>query len=270
MTMQFDLVSDLHLECRYYDISTSGRVLVVAGDVCNGSSIKPHLKTEMTFERSNFQSFFDLAASQYDHVLYVLGNHEFYGLEMTKAYENVKRIVKPNVTVLNDDYIIIDKVLYIGGTLWTDCFKHNHVSMSDIEFGMNDFKKIKVNKFGNYRKFRARDMVDIHSNTLNYFRNQLGSVDKNNGDIEKIVVVSHHAPTFNSIPKEYRGNSLNAAYASDLSDFILDNEIDVWTHGHIHDKIDYMIGDTRVVANPRGYYGYETMAKDYSPMTVIL
>jgi hypothetical protein len=43
-----------------------------------------------------------------------------------------------------------------------------------------------------------------------------------------------------------------------LSEFILDRpQIKLWTHGHVHNVNDYMIGDTRVVSNPRGYEGYE-------------
>jgi len=43
-----------------------------------------------------------------------------------------------------------------------------------------------------------------------------------------------------------------------MEDFILDNEnIKVWVHGHMHDPVDYMIGETRVLANPRGYIPWE-------------
>ena len=42
--------------------------------------------------------------------------------------------------------------------------------------------------------------------------------------------------------------------ASDLSDFILDRPlIKYWLHGHIHATNDYMVGDCRVISNPRGY-----------------
>ena len=57
----------------------------------------------------------------------------------------------------------------------------------------------------------------------------------------------------------YQNDSLtNFAYYSDLSEFILDHpQIKLWTHGHMHNPFDYMIGDTRIVCNPRGYEGYE-------------
>ena len=58
---------------------------------------------------------------------------------------------------------------------------------------------------------------------------------------------------------------MNGAYHSDLTEFIMDRpEIKLWVHGHMHDDFDYMIGDTRVVCNPRGYIGYETRAKTWN------
>jgi hypothetical protein len=42
---------------------------------------------------------------------------------------------------------------------------------------------------------------------------------------------------------------------------ILDNEPG---NGHVHNCFDYMIGDTRVVCNPRGYVGEKTCG-DFDP-----
>ena len=62
---------------------------------------------------------------------------------------------------------------------------------------------------------------------------------------------------------------MNGAYSSDLNDFILDNpQIKYWTHGHTHEPFDYMIGNTRVLANPRGYINYEDRADNFKLKTV--
>jgi hypothetical protein len=81
------------------------------------------------------------------------------------------------------------------------------------------------------------------------------------------VIITHHAPTSVSIADHYKHDRLmNGAYYSDLSDFILDHpQIKYWTHGHMHNSSDYMVGDCRVICNPRGYFGYETWAGDYDP-----
>ena len=67
------------------------------------------------------------------------------------------------------------------------------------------------------------------------------------------VVVTHHSPSFQSIPEHYRGNDLNVAYASPLDAMIEAMKPDYWIHGHIHDTQDYNIGHTNILANPRGY-----------------
>ena len=59
---------------------------------------------------------------------------------------------------------------------------------------------------------------------------------------------------------------MNGAYSSDLSEFILDHpEIKVWTHGHTHDNFDYIVGECRIICNPRGYKGYEQQAENFDP-----
>ena len=78
---------------------------------------------------------------------------------------------------------------------------------------------------------------------------------------KKIVVVGHHSPSFQSCHEQYKHDYLmNGAYHSSLENIMLDNpHIKLWTHGHTHHPFDYVIGETRVVCNPRGYeqpYGY--------------
>jgi Icc-related predicted phosphoesterase len=72
-------------------------------------------------------------------------------------------------------------------------------------------------------------------------------------DRTKTVVVTHHLPHCRSIPARFKGDLLNAAYASDLSEVIEMGRPVLWIHGHTHDSCDYTVGDTRVICNPRGY-----------------
>ena len=70
-------------------------------------------------------------------------------------------------------------------------------------------------------------------------------------------MVSHHSPSYLSISEKYKNDhEMNGGYHSDLSRFILNNpNIVLWTHGHTHDVLDYKIGETRIICNPRGYEG---------------
>jgi hypothetical protein len=121
---------------------------------------------------------------------------------------------------------------------------------------MNDFRIIRNDELG-FTKLRPAHTMHRHQRTVAYLKTVLADRKDN-----KVVVVGHHAPTLNSIHEKYRNDQLmNGGYASDLSELILDNpQIKLWTHGHMHDPFDYMVGETRVVCNPRGYAGHDTQA----------
>ena len=79
---------------------------------------------------------------------------------------------------------------------------------------------------------------------------------------KKIVVITHHAPSEQSISAIYKNDHLNPAFASNLEDFILGYpNIKLWCHGHIHTASDYKIGECRVICNPRGYAKYYESAE---------
>jgi hypothetical protein len=150
---------------------------------------------------------------------------------------------------LENDTKVIDDVTFIGGTLWTDMNKGDPLTMHAIEGMMNDFRIIKNDK-RNYASMSARDVAGRHARTLAYFRSVLAEQHD-----KKFVVVGHHSPSFQSVHPTYAHETLmNGGYHSDLSEFILDHpQIKLWTHGHTHHPFDYMIGETRIVCNPRGY-----------------
>ena len=86
-----------------------------------------------------------------------------------------------------------------------------------------------------------------------------------------IIVLTHFCPTIDSIDEKYsRYDEVNAYFASDLKQFILDNpRIKLWVHGHTHAACDYMVGNCRVICNPFGYLGENyTDYKDYKEVIV--
>jgi hypothetical protein len=109
-------------------------------------------------------------------------------------------------------------------------------------------------------------MVMQHEAFITYLREYMTEY-RDRGLDHKIVVVTHHAPSFESVHEKYRTVNdwdYNYGFASYNEDVILDYpEIKVWVHGHMHDPFDYTLGETRVICNPRGYIGYEPKARDY-------
>jgi Icc-related predicted phosphoesterase len=98
-----------------------------------------------------------------------------------------------------------------------------------------------------------KDTVEDHLNARHFVFEQI-KVEKEKGN--KVVVVTHHAPSFQSISDEFKGDGLNGAYATELFEHIMeleDAQPELWCHGHLHSSNNYMIGKTRVLCNPRGY-----------------
>jgi hypothetical protein len=102
----------------------------------------------------------------------------------------------------------------------------------------------------------ATDSIDERW-AISYLKNVLDDRKE-----QKCVVVGHHSHSHMSIHEKYKGQDLmNGGYHSDLSEFILDHpQVKLWTHGHTHDPFDYVLGETRIVCNPRGYAGHDEHA----------
>lgn len=113
---------------------------------------------------------------------------------------------------------------------------------------MNDYQFIRRDP--SYSRLRSIDTHVMHNESIKWLEKNLSeSKSKVN------IVVTHHAPSIQSIPEKYRNDLVSAAYTSNLEDFILRIQPNLWIHGHIHEAFDYYIGPTRVICNPKGYPG---------------
>ncbi len=260
--MKIAIASDLHLEFCDIDLkNTDGaEVLLLAGDIMVAEDLHDFpapidsyvLNTvNRAAKAQRYRDFLERINKEFPVTLMVAGNHEFYHGKWDQTLETMRSEVAPyeNIRFLENDIFDYNGVRFIGSTLWTDMDKQDPLALINIKYFMNDFKVIKHEKRG-YKPIDPMDTVMRHIKSLKFIYDN-SWVD----DIEKIVVVSHHAPTFRSIGKDYVDHDSNPAYASDLAYFICNiPEIKLWAHGHIHSPSDYMVGDyCRVVANPRGY-----------------
>ena len=160
-----------------------------------------------------------------------------------------------NIHFLENDSIEIGGVTFVGATLWTDFRlfgRDPSLVMESARNGMNDFKRIKFSKQP-YQKFRPIHAFRRHQESQDFIASALRASSG-----RKTVVVSHHAPSSRSIPREFQDDPLSGCYASDLEGILLETQPDLWVHGHVHSRIDYRVGKTRVVSNPRGYPGERT------------
>src|SRR5690606_5642399 len=124
---------------------------------------------------------------------------------------------------------------------------------------MNDYRAIAVQRKP-WQRFIPGVAYRMHQASRTFIETALQA------DPIPTVVVTHHMPHTLSIPERYKGDLLNAAYASDLSDTIRCEPPAPWVHGHAHEGCDYRLLGTRVVCNPRGYGGEN---KAFNPAMVV-
>ena len=269
--MRVNVISDLHLEFGEL-VLPGGDVLILSGDILEAKNLKVQdftpevleLNKRMNIKDSRYVQFFTEECAKYKHVIYVMGNHEHYHFKFNKTREHLKANLPANVHLLEKESVELDGVVFIGATLWTDCNNGDPMTMMTLQHGMNDYKTV-TNHYkakGLYYKLTPKVTYEDHIRAKSY----ISETTKAAGD-KPVVVVTHHAPSRQSTHPMYASEiHLNGGYSSNLDEFVLDHpNIKVWTHGHTHHTFDYMIGDTRILCNPRGYNKYEQRAIDFDP-----
>ncbi|MAX81778.1 MAG: phosphoesterase [Crocinitomicaceae bacterium] len=241
--MRIQIISDIHLEFGHDLLSfEKADIVVLAGDVHLGVKGIEWIKKTITNQP----------------VIYILGNHEYYKGSYPKTLKKIKALAEnTNIHVLENDAIEIDEIKFHGATLWTNfsLFGNPKTYGMICQDKMNDYKLIRRDP--SYSKLRTLDTFSIHNQSIKWLTNSLmESNSKYN------IVVTHHAPSIQSIPEVFKEDPMSAAYASNLEELILTSKPDYWIHGHIHTPVRYAIGETTVICNPHGYLsepynGYE-------------
>jgi predicted phosphodiesterase len=272
--MKIALASDLHLEFQDINLmnTENAEVLILSGDILVAEDLHNHPEMDYGMYSNvnladlgrrqatalRFRNFMKRCSFQFPHVVVIAGNHEFYHGNWKASIQYLRDEYSkfPNIYFMERDIKVINEVSFIGATLWTDCNKGDPLTMHALTDMMNDFKIIRNDELG-YTKLRPAHIMHRHQQTVGYLKSVLPDMKD-----KKVVFVGHHGPSSMSTHPRYANDYLmNGGYRSDLSELILDNpQIVLWTHGHMHDPFDYMIGTTRVVCNPRGYAGYDPQA----------
>jgi predicted phosphodiesterase len=282
--MKIAVCSDLHLEFGPISLENTdnAEVLILSGDICVAKDLREKdsyiIKGEN--DKSNkIHKFFQECCARFPSVIYIAGNHEHYHGDFAKSIGSIRNNLGylVNLHVLDKESVLINNVMFIGGTLWTDMNKEDGITLYHMKTMMNDFMCVNnSNRTTYYRdedgnshsrvaRFTPDDAVEDHKKMLEYVKIMIEG--KND---QKFVVVGHHSPSKASThPRYAKEQIMNGGYSSDLSEFILDHpQIKLWTHGHTHEDFDYLIGSTRIVCNPRGYINYEASADNFTLKTV--
>lgn len=241
--MKFRLHSDTHLEgmiaksskelSQFFfpeavdDLNT---VLLLAGDICS----RFYKVREVLEELS----------TRFYKIIYVPGNHEFYGSSISEWMELAKRQVFPeNVYVVRTHEVetfYIDDFRIIAGTLWTDP-TDDPLKQLMLQRYLADFRAI--------HHFTTSEMSEIHNKQKLQITSKLSEPFDG-----KTVVLTHHLPSYSLCHPRF-GGDLNHGFASHCDDIIETNNIAVWAFGHTHDHINRLHHSSKCVmwCNPTGY-----------------
>jgi predicted phosphodiesterase len=235
--VKLHILSDIHLEFAPFEPpATDADVVLLAGDIWVGARAV------------------EWAATAFDRpVIYVLGNHEYYGGHFKNTLTKMKRAAAgTGVHILDGEALILDGVRFLGATLWTDFAVTGNPTAAQAEAhqSMSDYYRIRA---AAYRRLRPADTRAEHLAARMFLQAALREPFDG-----QTVVVSHHGPARASIAAPFRNgySHLNACYVSDL-EVLLGPPVTLWVHGHTHHSFDYRLSGTRVVCNPRGYLPYE-------------
>ena len=237
--MRLWILSDLHMELtRGWDLpAVADRpdydVLVVAGDLIPRMERGVAWLLERVTDRP---------------VIYVAGNHEFYGCDIDRTVEKARALAAgTNVRVLQNNSVLIDGVTFIGCTLWTDfnLFGDPEYAMMAAAETMNDYRKIRLRNY-QYR-LRPRHTLTRHQESRDFIARELRKPKTG-----PRIVVTHMGPHPTAVRSGLERDISSAAYTSDCSD-LMAMGVDAWIYGHTHEHEARKIGGTLFVTNAKGY-----------------
>jgi Icc-related predicted phosphoesterase len=250
MKMKIRVCSDLHLETCEQGFGIpdlgEGDILILGGDILCAR----HFKKDGPLHKV-YDDFLQKCVKNFDEVLYLAGNHEAYGYNYEGTWDVLAEHLPKGIHILENDFVKIKDWVFLGATLWTDFRNENALEMMEAAQCMNDYKVIRIGS--NYRKMNPDDTLGFHKKSKQFLLDTLPMFEN-----QKVWVLSHHAPSYQSISTKYRMETTNGAYASHLDDLILSHpQIKYFSHGHTHSSFRYKIGECEVICNPRGYFPME-------------
>ena len=236
--MKIQYASDLHLEfadnwrfLRDNPLQVTGDILMLAGDI-------GYLGDQ------NYQThpFWDWASDNYQRVIVVPGNHEFYKYyDLSTMKDGTVGEIRENVHYYYNKVVRIEKTDFILSTIWS---RIDEANAPYTEQCVTDFRRI---MFGE-NILTHREFNEEHDKCFGFIKK---AVEESTAKYK--VVVTHHVPSFQLCAPEFEGSPLNGAFTVELEDYIKDSGIDFWIYGHSHRNIDKVIGSTSCICNQLGY-----------------
>ena len=255
--MKIHILSDLHLEFGKLKLpEVDADVTVLAGDI--GVGLQGIEWALAAFDRP---------------VIYVMGNHEFYGQRVMSGLWKTarKKVEGTHVHLLENEAVEIAGVRFLGCTLWTDfCLfgvGDREQALKDA-CGLSDYWQIRTELGGDgYNRRKAILLRPEHTLRLHQESRAWLDLELDRHFDGPTVVVTHTAPHRGSLAKKWERSPISPCFVSNLPGLV--ERASLWIHGHTHDGFDYQVGKCRVVCNPRGYAHSADLNPQFNPGLVV-
>lgn len=191
-------------------------------------------------------------------IVYVLGSYSYRDHDIESFDEELRsRAWGSNLHLLQNETLHFRGVRFIGSTLWTDfaLLGDGITGMVDAEHLCPDYRHMRDSSG---RPLTPADTIPLHRRAVEYLWHTAAAPY----DDGHTVVVTHHAPSLRSVPTGFRDDRVTACFASNLDDLVIDSDAMLWVHAGAYGPVDYTLGDTRVVANPRGVGGGDGLLRE--------
>ena len=256
--MRIQILSDLHLEFPGNTIpalAPDAELVILAGDL---APVVTHRVRDIARRWAGA-----------DKILYVPGNHEFYGSEIDVARRELARqCLQHAVTLLDPGAVTVEGTRFIGATLWTDFLLEGIAGEAwahlEVGQGLSDFTGAIRHHGGPDGRFTPRESARRHAEHRAFIEGELEEAERSE---LTPVVITHHAPLARCVRPWFKNNRLNPGFASNLDAVIARYQPPLWVHGHMHDRVDEQLGRTRVACNPGGYSRVE--GHEFDPAFVV-
>ena len=251
-SIRIQYTSDIHLEFLKNEpnledfVIPSAPYLAILGDLGYPGS-------------KNYLTFLEKASQQYQKVFVIAGNHEFYSeSSMTDIMSNIESICSnlSNVFFLNNsEHLLEPDLVLLGTTLWS---KIDDDRSELVQIYINDYKYIHKKVDDRMVPITPNDINEIHTQSVKWLED---SLEKHKD--KRIVILSHHLPSYKLVHKNYQYHPMNCAFATDLEYLILKySSIKYWLCGHTHKSMKEVVNKCTMSVNPFGYKGENS---DYDP-----
>ena len=243
--MKLQFASDLHIEFPENKEFLLKNPLKPVGDILIlGGDIVPFRQMD------EYSDFFDLMGEKFRLTYWLPGNHEYYRSDLTERPLTLNEKVRDNIILVNNSSVADGKIRMIFSTLWS---KISPALQYELMLAYSDFRIIRNNKL----LLTIDQYNSMHQECLSFLTDELGK--KFDGIT---IVITHHMPTFFNYPEEYTESPLREAFATELSDLIVETAPEYWIFGHYHNNNgDFNLGKTMLVTNQLGYVLYNEQSR---------